>query len=92
MQYKLSENILTVNLEGKIDTNNADEIGAELLELAKKFPAEKFILNLEKFQYISSAGLRAMLKLGKLKKKICNLLRQAVKSMKFSIQAALPKF
>lgn len=68
MEFNLSENILTVNLEGKIDTNNADEIGAELSELAKKFPAEKFILNLENLKYISSSGLRAMLKLGKLKK------------------------
>lgn len=68
MQYQLSENILTVNLEGKIDTNNADEISAELLELAQKFPTEKFILNLEKLNYISSAGLRAVLKLSKIKK------------------------
>ena len=69
MNYQLAENILTVNLEGKIDTSNADEISAELLELAKKFPAEKFILNLEKLNYISSSGLRAVLRLSKLKKK-----------------------
>ena len=74
MDYKISENILTVNLEGKIDTSNADEISAELLELAKKFPAEKFILNLEKLSYISSAGLRAVLKLSKLKKKNLQLI------------------
>ena len=74
MDYKISENILTVNLEGKIDTSNADKISAELLELAKKFPAEKFILNLEKLSYISSAGLRAVLKLSKLKKKNLQLI------------------
>ena len=74
MNYQITENILTVNLEGKIDTSNADEIGAELLELAKKFPAEKFILNLEKLKYISSAGLRAVLKLSKLKKKNLQLI------------------
>ena len=67
MNCQLTEKILTVNIEGKIDTSNADTISAELLELAKKFPAEKFILNLEKLDYISSAGLRAVLKLSKLK-------------------------
>lgn len=74
MNYQLTENILTVNLEGKIDTSNADEISAELLELAKKFPAEKFILNLEKLNYISSSGLRAILRLSKLKKKNLQLI------------------
>ncbi len=74
MNYQLAENILTVNLEGKIDTSNADEISAELLELAKKFPAEKFILNLEKLNYISSSGLRAVLRLSKLKKKNLQLI------------------
>lgn len=74
MQYELTENILTVNLEGKIDTNNADEISAELLELAKKFPTEKFVLNLEKLTYISSAGLRAVLKLSKIKQKNLQLI------------------
>lgn len=74
MQYQLTENILTVNLEGKIDTSNADEISAELLELAKKFPVEKFILNLKNLSYISSAGLRAVLRLSKLKKKNLQLI------------------
>lgn len=74
MNYQLAENILTVNLEGRIDTSNADEIGAELLELAKKFTAGKFILNLENLSYISSAGLRAVLKLSKLKKKNLQLI------------------
>ncbi len=69
MDFNLSGNILTVNLEGKIDTSNADKINEELLELAKKFPTEKFVLNLEKLKYISSTGLRAILRLGKLKKK-----------------------
>ena len=69
MDFNLSENILTVNLKGKIDTSNADKINEELLELAKKFPTEKFVLNLEKLKYISSTGLRAILRLGKLKKK-----------------------
>ena len=74
MQHQLTENILTVNLEGKIDTNNAEEISAEFLEIAKKFPTEKFILNLEKLTYISSAGLRAVLKLSKVKKKDLQLI------------------
>jgi uncharacterized protein (TIGR02172 family) len=74
MQYRLNGNILTINPEGKIDTNNADEISAEFLELAQKFPNEKFVLNLEKLTYISSAGLRAILKLSKIKKKNLQLI------------------
>ncbi len=58
MDFNLSENILTVNLKGKIDTSNADKINEELLELAKKFPTEKFVLNLEKLKYISNTGLQ----------------------------------
>lgn len=74
MNYQLTGKILTVNLEGKIDTSNADKISAELLELAKKFSDEKLILNLEKLSYISSAGLRAILRLSKIKKKNLQLI------------------
>lgn len=48
-------------LTGRIDANNAEEMGALLLEVAERFP--NVTLNLRDLSYISSAGLRILKKL-----------------------------
>lgn len=50
---------LTVALEGRLDTNTAPELEKALSEDIAK--AEEMILDLEKLEYISSAGLRVLL-------------------------------
>ena len=46
-------------LSGRLDANNAPEVGDKLLELSKRF--DRIVLDLDKVPYVSSAGLRAFL-------------------------------
>ena len=46
-----------VRLDGRLDAQNAPEVEKALLEIAERFQAVE--LDLEKMDYISSAGLRA---------------------------------
>ena len=51
--------VLTVALEGRLDTMTAPELEEVL---GKEMPAaEKLILDFDKLEYISSAGLRVLL-------------------------------
>ena len=56
---------LTVELEGRIDTTNAANIDKELFELVDANNPRKVILDASKLEYISSVGLRVVLKLKK---------------------------
>lgn len=56
---------LTVNLEGKVDTTNAVEVEKEIFALMNEHHPKKIIIDAEKLTYISSAGLRIILKLKK---------------------------
>lgn len=56
---------LTVELEGRIDTTNAADIDKELFELVDANNPRKVILDASKLEYISSVGLRVVLKLKK---------------------------
>ena len=57
--------MLTINLSGKIDSNNAGVIESEISSQLAKCPNEIPIFDAENLSYISSAGLRVLLKLGK---------------------------
>ena len=48
-------------LTGRIDSNNAEEIGELMLEVADRF--QNVTLNLRELSYISSAGLRSLKRL-----------------------------
>lgn len=48
-------------LDGRLDTNTAPEVDGVFADVIEKF--EKVVLNLEKLEYISSAGLRTIKKL-----------------------------
>ena len=50
---------LTVALEGRLDTTTAPRLEGELKETIDA--AEKLILDFQKLEYISSAGLRVLL-------------------------------
>ena len=47
-------------LEGRLDTNTSPEVEQILLDSTEKF--EKITLNMQKLDYISSAGLRVLKK------------------------------
>ena len=57
------ENVLTVSLDGKLDTATTPELTAAVEEDAEK--AEKIVFDMENLKYISSAGLRLLLSLHK---------------------------
>ena len=64
MNYKAEGNALTIFLEGRIDSSNADAIEEEMNEI-RSANSGSLILDAEKLEYISSAGLRVVLRLRK---------------------------
>ncbi|MBR1796975.1 MAG: anti-sigma factor antagonist [Clostridiales bacterium] len=65
MRTTINENDLTIHLEGRIDSNNAKDIETELLALSEANSGSVITIDAEDLEYISSAGLRALLKLRK---------------------------
>ena len=67
IEKKLDGNTLTVALEGRLDTTTAPQLEAELK--AALDGADSLILDFEKLEYISSAGLRVLLSAQKMMSK-----------------------
>lgn len=57
--------ILTLAFHGRIDSVNAAEIGAEISRITDGSSAEQIVLDFENLDYISSSGLRIILRLRK---------------------------
>ena len=68
MNSKFENNVLTVFLEGNVDTTNAEQVGTEIDAIRAANPDGAFVLDLENLKYISSAGLRQILRLKKKEK------------------------
>ena len=66
MNIEIQNDIITIFLDGRIDSNNANEIEAQIMNALSKNPkVSKIQIDVEKLDYISSAGLRILLKLRK---------------------------
>ncbi|MBQ0146176.1 MAG: anti-sigma factor antagonist [Lachnospiraceae bacterium] len=65
MNSKLENEVLTIYPEGRIDTNNANEIQAEINNIISENKYNELVLDLDRLNYLSSAGLRVVLKLRK---------------------------
>ena len=65
MKYKENGSELTIYFEGHIDSANAKEIEDEISAIKEKARPEKLVIDCENLQYISSAGLRIVLRLMK---------------------------
>ena len=65
VKFDLNNNVLTVFLSGHIDSANAAEIEAQIAAGRGKMPSENIIIDAEKLEYISSAGLRIILRIRK---------------------------
>lgn len=63
MQSKLEGKTLTIFLEGELNSYSSDAMGAEMNQIINKNKFDKLVLDVEKLRYISSAGLRVILKL-----------------------------
>lgn len=69
MKTIVENNTLTVCLEGRIDTNNAAQTEKGIFDAIGNSGSEDIIFDAEKLEYISSAGLRVLLKVQKTKDK-----------------------
>ena len=56
---------LTIFLKGHIDSNNSPEVETRIIEILQETPNEVLVLDLSELEYISSAGLRIILRLRK---------------------------
>ncbi len=65
MNYNQHGNTLTIYLEGRIDSNNAENVASEINEIVGSSDHANVVLDLKKLEYISSAGLRIVLRLRK---------------------------
>ena len=63
MRFENKNNVLRIFLEGEINSYNADNLSNEIDEITNKEKFEKLELDVSRVSYISSAGLRVVLKL-----------------------------
>ena len=61
---------LTIFLEGAIDSTTAPQAEEQIMEIYKSHAAKAVVLDAEKLSYISSSGLRVLLKLRKLEQNL----------------------
>ena len=66
--YSLDNGLLTVSLDGRLDTEASVRFEAELDEICKSNPHESMVFNAEKLEYVASSGLRTILKMAKTEK------------------------
>ena len=65
LKFEIKNNKLVIFLVGRIDTNNAAEVEAKINSIITKNSGYELVLDAEKLDYISSAGLRVVLRLRK---------------------------
>ena len=75
---ELSHTTLTVSIEGRLDTTTAPELEAALKESLTD--VSELIIDMEKLEYISSAGLRVILSLQKIMSKQGNMVVTGVRN------------
>ena len=62
MKHKLENGTLTFYLDGRIDSNNAQATENEINDIRAANPHNALVFDAEKLEYISSAGLRIVLR------------------------------
>ena len=63
MRFDLSDNLLTLFFEGELNSYNSDFVEKEIDDIVSANKFQTLNLDFAKLQYISSAGLRIVLKL-----------------------------
>ena len=64
-KFEVKGNKLVVYIEGRIDTNNAAEAEAEINKIINNNSGYELVFDAAKLEYISSAGLRVLMKVRK---------------------------
>lgn len=65
IEYRTDKDILYISLDGRIDASNASEVENEINDIRKANEGLHTVLDADNLEYISSAGLRIMLRLRK---------------------------
>lgn len=68
IHWRADNDVLYIELIGKIDTTNALAVEQEIMAVRGEHAGQRIVLDAEKLDYISSAGLRVILRLRKLEK------------------------
>ena len=63
--YRLDKDILYIAVEGRIDASNAAEAESKIFSMKSDHPGKHTVVDADKLEYISSAGLRVILRLRK---------------------------
>ena len=63
--YRLDKEILYIAIEGRIDATNAAEAEEKIFGIKNENPGKHVVVDADKLEYISSAGLRVILRLRK---------------------------
>ena len=63
--YRVDKDILYIAVEGRVDASNAAEAEAKIFEIKNSNPGKHTVLDADALEYISSAGLRVILRLRK---------------------------
>ena len=63
--YRIDKDILYIAVEGRVDAANAADAEKKIFEIKHANPGKHVVLDADHLEYISSAGLRVILKLRK---------------------------
>ena len=63
--YRIDKNILYIAVEGRIDASNAAQAEEKIFNIKNDNPGNHTVIDADKLEYISSAGLRVILRLRK---------------------------
>lgn len=63
MEFKLEKDVLIISLEGELNSVNSESVGEEIDKIIANNFFKSLILDFDKVTYISSAGLRIILRL-----------------------------
>ena len=63
--YRIDKNILYISVEGRVDASNAAEAEEKIFNIKNDNPGKHTVVDADKLEYISSAGLRVILRLRK---------------------------
>ena len=63
--YRIDKDILYIAVEGRVDASNAADAEKKIFEIKNANPDKHVVLDAESLEYVSSAGLRVILKLRK---------------------------
>lgn len=65
LKFNKVDDILTIDFPDRVDTQNAADFEEAIFKILKANPAKSIVLNLQDLEYISSVGLRVVLKIKK---------------------------